>query len=61
MSMDNIYLQGSEQVQSAGYIMNQASERMLQAANLINESVYLLERVLETDRQERERILNEHG
>ena len=61
MSMDSIYLSGSEDVQRAGINISGAAEKILQAANLIYESVNHLERILEVDRQERARILNEHG
>lgn len=66
MSMDNVYLMGSEDVMRAGVNISGAAEKILQAANLILESVNYLERIMEIDRQERERLLNrvidnEHG
>ncbi len=61
MNMDNIYLSGSEDVLRAGMNISGAAEKILQAANLIYESVNHLERILEEDRYERQRIRNEHG
>lgn len=59
--MDSIYLQGSEDVRAAGFVMREAAQEMKNAASSIEFSLQQHQRFMDDWLQRLEQVFTEHG